>query len=214
MKVSHVEVGQMTNNSRGEHSSWWKRVLIGILAIAFGLCAVAFPAGIMFGRIVDTIFGDAKHYSGSMTAVAALLAVVAWVAIDGLVHLFGTAAKDKRIATLRGIAGVAVATAAIIWPGRTAYIAVELIGLWAILIGVLELFAARFLRESAKNRTLLVFAALASVLIGLGVMIWAFIGAVVISAMVGLLAIARGVSLMMSGISERNQMDREQAAAA
>ena len=118
------------------------------------------------------------------------------------------------MATLRGIAGVAIATAAIIWPGRTAYISVELIGLWAILIGVLELFAARFLRESAKNRTLLVLAALASVLIGVGVMIWAFIGAVVISAMVGVAAVARGLSLMMSGFSERNQLDKEQAAAA
>jgi uncharacterized membrane protein HdeD (DUF308 family) len=204
----------MLNNNTQQQSSWWKRVLIGILAIAFGLCAIAFPAGIMFGRIVDTIFGDAKHYSGSMTAVAALLALVAWVATDGLLHLFGIGAKNKRTATLRGIAGVTVATAAIIWPGKTAYISVELIGLWAILIGVHEFLAARFLRESTKDRALLVFAALASVLIGVGVMVWAFFGAVVISAMVGIAAVARGVSLIMSGFSERNQLDKEQAAAA
>jgi uncharacterized membrane protein HdeD (DUF308 family) len=45
-------------------------------------------------------------------------------------------------------------------------------------------------------------------------MIWAFIGAVMISATVGIAAVARGVSLMMSGFSERNQLDKEQAAAA
>ena len=136
----------MLNNGRNEQPSWWKRVLMGILAIAFGLCAVAFPAGIIFGRILDVTFGQAKRYSGGLTAVAALLAIVALVAIDGLVHLFGTDVKGKRFTRFRGVAGVAVAVAAILWPGQTAYIAVELIGLWAILIGVLEFFAARFLR--------------------------------------------------------------------
>jgi uncharacterized membrane protein HdeD (DUF308 family) len=201
-------------NNNTQQSSWWKRVLIGILAIAFGLCAVAFPAGIMFGRVVDVTFGQATRYSGSMTAVAALLAVVALVAIDGLVHLFGTDVKGKRITRFRGVTGVAVAVVAILWPGQTAYIAVELIGLWAIVIGVHEFLAARFLRESAKARALLVVAALASVLMGAGVMVWAFIGAVVISAMVGIAAVARGVSLIMSGFSQRNQLDKEQAAAA
>jgi uncharacterized membrane protein HdeD (DUF308 family) len=204
----------MLNNGRKEQPSWWKRVVTGILAIAFGLCAVAFPAGIMFGRILDVTFGQAKRYSGSMTAVAALLAIVALVAIDGLVHLFGTDVKGKRITRFRGVAGVAVAVVAILWPGQTAYIAVELIGLWAILVGVLEFLAARFLRESAKDRALLVFAAIASVLLGVGVMIWAFLGGVVISATVGVVAVARGVSLMMSGFSERNQLDKQQSAAA
>lgn len=50
----------MLKNGRDERRSWWKRVLTGILAIAFGLCAVAFPAGIMFGRILDVVFGQAK----------------------------------------------------------------------------------------------------------------------------------------------------------
>ena len=148
-----------------------------------------------------------------MTAVAALLALVALVAVDGLLHLFRTGIKDKSTSRLRGIAGIAVAIAAIFWPGQTAYIAVELIGLWAILVGVLEFLAARFRRESAKDRALLVFAAIASVLMGVGVMIWAFFGAAVISAIVGVAAVARGVSLMMSGISERNQMDKHQAVA-
>ena len=204
----------MLNNGRNEQPRWWKRVLTGILAIAFGLCAVAFPAGIMFGRILDVTFGQAKRYSGSITAVAALLAIVALAAIDGLVHLYGTDVKGKRITRFRGVAGVTVAVVAILWPGQTAYIAVELIGLWAILVGVLEFLAARFLRESAKDRALLVFAAIASVLMGVGVMIWAFIGAVAISATVGVVAVARGVSLMMSGFSERNQLDKQQSAAA
>jgi uncharacterized membrane protein HdeD (DUF308 family) len=204
----------MSTHDTGKQRTWWKLVLTGFLAIVFGLCAVAFPGGIIFGRILDVIFGDAKPLSGSMTAVAALLALVALVAVDGLVNLFKADVKDKRTSTLRGVMGVAVATAAIVWPGKTAYFAVELIGLWAIVVGVLELSVARYSHESGKYRALLILAAIASILIGVGVMIWALLGAVVISALVGIAAIARGVSLMMSGFSERNQLDKEQAAAA
>ena len=39
----------MLNNGKNGHS-WWKHVLTGILAIAFGLCAIAISAGIMVGR--------------------------------------------------------------------------------------------------------------------------------------------------------------------
>ena len=192
--------------------SWWKQVLIGVVAIAFGICAIAFPAGIMFGRLLDVIFGVAKPLSGSMTAVAAMLALVALVAIDGLANLLGTGVMDKRGARIRGVIGVATGIAAIFWPGRTAYIAVELIGLWAITIGVLELQFARYSPERGKNRALIIIAAIASMAVGVGLMWWAFAGAVVISAVVGIAAMARGVSLMMSGISQRLHQDDGQPA--
>ena len=117
----------MSDQSR--HLSWWKLILTGLLAIAFGIAAMMLPAGIMFGRILDIIFGEAKPPSGGMTAVAALLALVALVAIDGLVHLFGTGVVGKPGAWIRGVIGVATAIAAIFWPGATAYVAVQLIGL-------------------------------------------------------------------------------------
>jgi uncharacterized membrane protein HdeD (DUF308 family) len=194
----------MLDNYPGERRSWWKLALTGTLAIAFGIAAVALPAHIMFGRILDVIFGKAKPLSGGMTAVAALLALVAVVAIDGLVNLFGSGVMDKRASRIRGIVGVAVTIAAIFWPGRTAFAAVELIGLWAILIGALEIAFARYFHGDAKDRTLLVIAAIAAIVIGVGMMKWAFAGAVLVSAVVGVAAAARGVSLIMSGISERS----------
>jgi uncharacterized membrane protein HdeD (DUF308 family) len=185
---SSLEGKTMLDHYSGEQRSWWMFVLTGILAIAFGIGAVALPAHIMFGRILDVIFGQAKPLSGGMTAVAALLALVALVAIDGLVNLFGTGVMDKRASRIRGIVGVATAIVAIFWPGRTAFAAVELIGLWAILIGVLELVFARYSGEDPKDRTRLIIAAIASIVIGVGVMKWAFAGAVVVSAVVGIAA--------------------------
>lgn len=194
----------MSNQYSNAQRSWWKLVLTGVLAVAFGIAAIALPAGIMFGRIVDVIFGLAKALSGSMTAVATLLALVAVVAIDGLMNLFGTGVMDKRSSRIRGLVGVGAVIAAVFWPGRTAFAAVEVIGLWAILIGVLELVFARYSEDGAKERALLIFAAIASIVIGVGMMKWAFAGAVVVSAFVGIAAAARGVSLIMSGLSERS----------
>ena len=198
--------------NQSTNRSWWKQVLIGVVAIAVGICAIAFPAGIMFSRLLDVIVGEAKPLSGSMTAVAFMLALVALVAVDGLANLFGTGVMDQRGARIRGVIGVATGIAAIFWPGRTAYIAVELIGLWAITIGVLELLFARYSREGGKNRALVIVAAIASMAVGVGLMWWAFAGAVVISAMVGIAAMARGVSLMMSGLSLRLRQDDGQPA--
>jgi uncharacterized membrane protein HdeD (DUF308 family) len=197
----------MMHHDSSKRGSWWKLILTGVLAIAFGIAAVVLPAGIMFGRILDIIFGAAKPLSGGMTAVAALLAFVALVAADGLVNLFGTGVMDKRATRLRGVVGVAVALAAVFWPGRTVYVAVELIGLWAVLIGVLELAFARYSGEDAKDRALLIIAAIAAVVIGVGMMRFAFAGAVVVGAVVGIAAAARGVSLIMSGVSERMHQD-------
>jgi uncharacterized membrane protein HdeD (DUF308 family) len=168
---------------------------------------VALPAGILSARILDAIFGVAKPFSASMTAVAALLALVALVAIDGLLNLLGKGITGKHVSAIRGFVGVAIAVAAIFWPGRTVFVAVELIGVWAILVGILEILLARYSTESAKDRVLGVLAAVASIAIGVGLMRWVFVGAIVVSALVGIAAAARGISLIMIGASHRLHQD-------
>lgn len=194
-----------------EHApqSWWKQILIAVGAIVFGICAIVFPARIMIGRLLDDIFGGAKPLSASMTAVATLLALVAMVAIDALVNLFGSGVMDKGRMRIRGAIGAVALLTAIFWPGKTAYIAVELIGLWAIAVGVLELMYARYSHQDKKGRALIIAAGIASIALGVGIMAWAIVAAVAISVLVGLAAMARGVSLMMTGISDRLHQDDE-----
>jgi uncharacterized membrane protein HdeD (DUF308 family) len=193
----------MTGQYSEAQRSWWKLILSGFLAFAFGIAAIVLPGSIMFQRILDVIFGAAKPLSGGMTAVAALLALVAIVAIDALLNLFGAGVMSRRAARVRGVVGVAAVIAAVFWPGITAYVAVELLGLWAILVGVLELIFAKDSSESGKDRALLIIAAIAAIVIGVGMMRWVFAGAVAVSAVVGVAAAARGISLIVSGIHER-----------
>ena len=75
--------------------------------------------------------------------------------------------------------------------------------MWAVLVGILEL---AFVRDSAKDRALQIIAAVALILIGVGMMRWVFAGAVVVSAVVGVAAASRGVSLILSAIHERTDL--------
>jgi uncharacterized membrane protein HdeD (DUF308 family) len=193
----------MPHQDLEDQRSWWKLVLSGLLAIVFGVAAIVLPVQILSARVLDLIFGLAKPFSASMSAVAALLALIALVAIDGLVNLFGTGIAVKRASTIRGVVGVAVAIAAVFWPDQTVAAAVGLIGIWAIVIGVLELLFARYASENAKQRALLIIAGIASVAIGVGMMRKVFIGAVLVSVFVGIAAAARGLSLIMLGVSRR-----------
>lgn len=178
-------------------------VLTGVLAIVLGVAVILLTPDILFSRILDLIFGEAKPFSASMTAVAALFALVAVVAIDGLVNLLGPGVIGKRASRIRGVVGVAVVIAAIFWPDRTVVAAVELIGLWAILIGILELFFARYSSENAKQRALFIIAAIASIAIGISMMRNLDWGAVLVSLFVGIAAAARGISLIVLGFSHR-----------
>jgi uncharacterized membrane protein HdeD (DUF308 family) len=51
-------------------------------------------------------------------------------------------------------------------------------------------------------------AAIASIVVGVGLMRWVFAGAIIISALVGIAAAARGFSLIVTGVSERTEQFR------
>jgi uncharacterized membrane protein HdeD (DUF308 family) len=88
----------------------------------------------------------------------------------------------------------------------TIFVAVELIGLWAVLIGVRELIFARGSGKDAKDRAVLIIAGTAAIVIGVAMMRWVFGGAVLITAIVGVAAAARGISVIVSGIHERTAL--------
>jgi hypothetical protein len=55
----------MFDHSIHGHRSWWRLVLTGCLAPALGIGLIVLPTRIMFGRILDVIFGLAKPLPGA-----------------------------------------------------------------------------------------------------------------------------------------------------
>jgi len=108
---------------------------------------------------------------------------------------------------IRGVIGVVIATSAILWPDWTVFAAVELIGAWAIMIGVLELVFVRHSGENARQHAPLIIAGVASIAIGIGVMKKVFLGAALVGVLVGIAAAARGISLIVLGVSRRRHQE-------
>jgi uncharacterized membrane protein HdeD (DUF308 family) len=156
---------------------WCLLMLRGIAAIAFGILALIWPG---------------------LTLLTLVLLYAFYAAIDGALALWG-AITGSREGTARwwlaavGAVGIGVGLAAAIWPGMTASILIALIGAWALIRGVIEIFGAIELRKEIDHEWMLILRGLLSVIFGLVVLFRPDAGAVALVWLIALYAIAIGI---------------------
>jgi uncharacterized membrane protein HdeD (DUF308 family) len=130
---------------------WWVFLLRGVVGVAFGLVAFFYPVATLYTFIV-------------FYAVFSI--------VDG-VFAFVSAVRGKENMgprwwlALIGILGVVAGLAAYLWPGFTAIALLTLIGIWALVNGVVEIVGAIRLRAEIDNEWLLLIHGILSVLFGL-----------------------------------------------
>jgi len=100
---------------------------------------------------------------------------------------------------LEGIAGLVAGFLAIVWPEITALVLVLFVGVWAIMTGLFEIWAAIRLREQIKGEFWLGLAGLISILFGLYVIIFPGNGILSVLWLIAIFAIVFGVSLIGLG---------------
>ena len=162
---------------------WWTFILRGLLAIAFGVL-VFFAPGMGIAVLVGLF--------------------AAWALIDGgalLVAGFQTRGSDRSwwLSILEGLAGVAAAVIALLFPAYAATVLVLLIAAWAIVTGVIEIVAAVRLRERIRGELWLGLAGLVSVLVGVAMFFFPAAGALSILWLIGAFAVVFGISSWASG---------------
>jgi len=157
--------------------------LRGILALALGLVFLIWP-GVTIGVAV------------------ALFAIFCFVdAVVASTRLFssGRSAGDRILQMLRMVVDVAAALVAIAYPGPTAEVLTVIIGVYAIVIGILELAASGGpLAEAAGNSGLAVLAGVLSIIVGVLLIIWPNIGVVTLAVLFGAYLAAYGAILVIS----------------
>src|SRR5215510_16405660 len=105
---------------------WWVLLLRGLLAIAFGIMAFAWP-GVTLAVLV-LLFG-------------------AYALVDGIFEVIaGFRAKWWGLVFL-GILGIAAGVITFMWPHITAIALLWLIAFWAIVVGIMQISAAIRLRR-------------------------------------------------------------------
>jgi uncharacterized membrane protein HdeD (DUF308 family) len=157
--------------------------LRGILALVLGLLFLIWP-GVTIGVAV------------------ALFAIFCFVdAVVALTRLFGSerSAGDRILQVLRTVVDVAAAVVAIAYPGPTAEVLTVIIGIYAIVIGILELSASGGpLANATGNSGLVVVAGVLSIIAGVVLIIWPNIGVVTLAVLFGAYLAAYGVVLLVS----------------
>jgi len=157
--------------------------LRGILALALGLVFLIWP-GVTIGVAV------------------ALFAIFCFVdAIIASARLFssGQSTGDRILQVLRMVVDVAAALVAIAYPGPTAEVLTVIIGVYAIVVGILELAASGGpLAKATGNSGLAVLAGVLSIIVGVLLIIWPNIGVVTLAVLFGAYLAAYGAILLVS----------------
>ena len=163
---------------------WWTLLVRGLAAIAFGVLTLAAPGISLFALVI-------------------LWAAYAFA--DGVFALLfasrvARAHRPWGFLVFEGLVGIGAAIATIAWPSITALALLVMIGVWAVLTGVMELVAAFELRRVVQNEWLLALAGVLSIAFGVLVLVFPGAGALALLTLIGAYAIVFGTVLVALGV--------------
>src|SRR5262245_10344595 len=159
---------------------WMSLLLRGILAVIFGIMALAWPG---------------------LTVASLVIVFAAFALVEGVFAVSAAIAARKEfddwwVLLLEGLLAIAFGVITFEHPGITALVLLLYISAWAILSGILRIALAIKLRKEMQGEWLLILAGVAAVLFGLAVMARPEAGAIALAWMIGTFALIEGFALI------------------
>lgn len=169
--------------------SWWILALRGAAGVLFGVLAFAMPDVTLL----------------SLIALFAIYAVLA-----GTVALAGALRNRRRaddwwILLLLGLVGIAAGVLAALRPALTALALVIVIGVNALITGILEIALAINLRKFIEGEWLLILSAVTSIAFGLLILAYPGAGALALVWMIGAYALLTGALYLALALRARRR---------
>jgi uncharacterized membrane protein HdeD (DUF308 family) len=158
----------------------------GILAIAVGIIALAWPGVTVYALVI--LFAVYAFIAAGLQAMRAFSSRTAGPVIG---HL------------LLGLVDLAAGAIALAWPGPTALVLVLVVASWAVVGGLVEIFAAFRAGEAAGTRALYVLGGLISVAFGVVLFARPGVGALTLALLFGLFNLIYGAWTLVDGIELR-----------
>ena len=158
----------------------------GILAVAVGIVALAWPGITVLALVI--MFAIYAFIAAGMEAVKAFSSERAGPVMG---HL------------LLGLVDVGAGVIGLAWPGPTALVLVLLVGAWAIVAGLVEIYAGFEVGESAGTRALFFVSGLISIAFGIVLFARPGVGAVTLALLFGLFNLVYGFWALVQGIDLR-----------
>jgi uncharacterized membrane protein HdeD (DUF308 family) len=171
-------------------------ILRGLLAVAIGVVALAWPGVTVFALVV--VFAVYAFIGAGLQVMQAFSSRTAGPVFG---HL------------LLGLIDIAAGLLALAWPVPTALVLVLVVASWAVVTGALEVFAAFRRDEEAGTRAMYVFGGLVSMAFGVVLFARPGMGAISLALLFGLFNLIGGSWLFMRGIELRRASARLHSAA-
>jgi uncharacterized membrane protein HdeD (DUF308 family) len=174
---------------------WIFAIIRGILAIIFGFIALFAPIA---------------------TAIVLAIFIGAWAIVDGVFDIIeairhrGSSSMALRI--VWGAVSILFGILVLVWPGMSLGVLVIFVGIWAIIIGVLEIMAS--IRHRAIPNSGWVWGIIGgglAILFGILVLIRPGTGLITIIWIIGIWAIVWGITLIVLGVQLRKAANTTEA---
>jgi uncharacterized membrane protein HdeD (DUF308 family) len=156
---------------------WWSLAARGLLALLFGVLAVAAPGAAITGMAIAF---------GAYALVTGIFAII--FAIQSR-----RSAEHWGAILFEGIVGVIAAVLVLVMPGFAALAFVTLVAVWSLLTGGAQIAAAIRLRKMIDNEWLLILAGIVSIAFGALLLYAPVAGAIVLAWWIGAYAFVFGI---------------------
>jgi uncharacterized membrane protein HdeD (DUF308 family) len=161
-------------------------ILLGILAVIVGIIAIAWPNVTILALVI--LFAVYAFMDAGLQAARA----------------FGSRSAGPVLGhLLLALISLAAGVVALVWPGPTAYVLVIIVAAWALVGGVVEIFAGFGSGETAGMRALFIISGLVSVAFGIVLFARPNAGAVALALLFGLYSLIYGFSQIAAGVQVR-----------
>jgi uncharacterized membrane protein HdeD (DUF308 family) len=159
--------------------SWKTLALRGAVGVLLGCIPLIWPSIALSGLIV--LFA-------TFAVVDGITLIASAANVRGLRNVWSLA--------LEGLVGVLVGTITFFWTGMGLLLFVNIVALWALLTGVLELVLAFSLRGRVPGARYLGIAGAASIVFGALIIGWPSVSVFIVMSLLGCYAITAGVSML------------------
>ena len=160
---------------------WWAFLVRGLLAVLFGVVALAWPT-VTLGILV-VMFGVYAFLDGVFLGVKA---ISSW-----------KAREDRWLLMLEGLLGVGIGVITFFAPGVTAIILLFYVAAWSLATGVIEIASAVRLRKEIAGEIWWILSGIASILFAILLMLFPGAGALGLIWLIATYAVVFGVLLVI-----------------
>ncbi|GAA4535895.1 HdeD family acid-resistance protein [Amycolatopsis samaneae] len=152
-------------------------VIRGVFAILFGVVALVWPG---------------------VTVLALAFVFGIYAIVDGIALLAEPKGAERRWGTIfAGVLGILAGILTLVWPAITALTLALLVGIWAVVTGIMEISTAIRLRKWIRGEVFLGLAGVLSVVLGVLIFVRPDAGALVIAVMAGIYALIFGIIMLI-----------------